>query len=75
MPRKFSVNVGKVTELKGWLSPKFLNRKGSGPAVWKGARGQMWKLFKTLSKHYFFFFYLCASVMFFNDVSNLYFIR
>ena len=34
--RKFRVNVGKVTELKGWHSLEFLNRNGSGLAVGRG---------------------------------------
>lgn len=53
MPRKFRVNVGKVTELKGWHSLQFLNRKGPGLALWKGAREQIWKLFAKQAQNFF----------------------
>lgn len=54
---KLRVNVGKVTELKGWPSPEFLNRKGSGLAGCKGCEGTNLEVC-LLSEYNFFFLFL-----------------
>lgn len=55
MLRKFRVNVGKVTELKCWRSPEFLNRKGSGLAGYKGYEGTNLEVVFAKQEQFFFF--------------------
>lgn len=67
MLRKFRVNVGKVTELKCWRSPEFLNRKGSGLAGYKGYEGTNLEVVFAKQEQ-FFFFTLHVFLMFSKDV-------